>query len=178
MQRIDHIREAFTRRQGSGVLNRHNLAAIARHIRFWHFQAVQPVAVESLRGSGLSVPVRAPRINEDWEAALRFTPSGNLELGTTYTYVEGQDSDAGVYLDSRKIAPSKFTAWADYILGDGLSASLKWMKVMSRERFAPLYPVAGRSAGAEAPVEGYDVLNLSARTDVTTGACCRGLRAC
>lgn len=117
--------------------------------------------VESPPGSGLYVPVRAPQDIEGWEVALGLQASEFLELGTTYSYVEGQDPDTGIYLDARKIAPPKFTAWADYQLGNGLVASAQWLKVMNRDRFDPIDPVSGRYSGAEAPVEGYDVINVS-----------------
>ncbi|WP_237134299.1 TonB-dependent receptor [Pseudohongiella sp. O18] len=119
--------------------------------------------VENPPGSGLYVPVRAPQEIEGWEVALGLMVNEHLDLGTTYTYVEGQDPDTGVYLDARKISPPKFTAWADYDLGNGLSASAQWMKVMNRDRFVPVDMATGRYTGAEAPVEGYDVFNLSAR---------------
>jgi iron complex outermembrane receptor protein len=114
--------------------------------------------VESPPGSGLYVPVRAPQDIEGWEVALGLQASENLDLGTTYSYVEGQDPDTGVYLDARKISPPKFTAWADYRLHDGLVARVQWLKVMNRDRFDP---VTGRYSGAESPVEGYDVFNAS-----------------
>ena len=117
--------------------------------------------VESPPGSGLYVPVRAPQDIEGWEVALGLQASANLELGTTYSYVEGQDPDTGIYLDARKIAPPKFTAWADYQMGDGLVASAQWMKVLNRDRFDPIDPVSRRYSGAEAPVESYDVVNVS-----------------
>lgn len=117
--------------------------------------------VESPPGSGLYVPVRAPQEIEGWEVALGLQASENLELGTTYSYVEGQDPDTGIYLDARKIAPPKFTAWADYRLDNGLVASAQWLKVMDRDRFDPIDPVTGRYSGAEAPVETYDVVNVS-----------------
>ena len=117
--------------------------------------------VENPPGSGLYVPVRAPQEIEGWEMALGLQVNENLELGTTYSYVEGQDPDTGVYLDARKIAPPKFTAWADYDLGNGLEATVQWMKVMDRDRFAAVDAVSGRYTGAEAPVEGYDVVNAS-----------------
>ena len=107
--------------------------------------------------------MRAPQEIEGWEVALGLMVNEHLDLGTTYTYVEGQDPDTGVYLDARKISPPKFTAWADYDLGNGLSASAQWMKVMNRDRFVPVDMATGRYTGAEAPVEGYDVFNLSAR---------------
>lgn len=117
--------------------------------------------VESPPGSGLYVPVRAPQKIEGWEVALGLQASEHLELGTTYSYVEGRDPDTGIYLDARKIAPPKFTAWADYRLGNGLVASVQWLKVMNRDRFDPIDPITGRYSGAEAPVESYDVVNAS-----------------
>lgn len=117
--------------------------------------------VENPPGSGLYVPVRAPQEIEGWETALGLAANEYLDIGVTYSYVEGQDPDTGAYLDARKIAPPKFTAWADLNLGNGLVANAQWMKVMNRDRFDAVDVMAGRYTGAEAPVEGYDVFNVS-----------------
>lgn len=117
--------------------------------------------VENPPGSGLYVPVRAPQEIEGWEVALGLRANKNLEIGTTYSYVEGQDPDTGDYLDARKIAPPKFTAWADYDIGNGLVTTAQWMRVMNRNRFSPIDAASGRYVGAQAPVKGYDVVNLS-----------------
>lgn len=120
--------------------------------------------VENPPGSGLYTPVRAPQEIYGYEAAVGFAASEAVNLGLTWTYVEGKDPDADVYLDARKIAPPKFTAWADWQISQQFRLGMQYLQVMDRDRFDA---VNGRYIGAEAPVESYQILNLSAGWEVS-----------
>lgn len=114
--------------------------------------------VESPPGSGLYVPVRAPQEIWGYELALGYDLRDGLSTGLTYSWVEGEDPDTGLYLDSRKISPPKFTAFVDWQASEVLQLNASYLLVGDRKRFQP---VNGRYVGAEGPVESYDVVNLS-----------------
>lgn len=115
--------------------------------------------VESPPGSGLYVPVRAPQEIWGYELALGYELSESVATGLTYSWVEGEDPDTGMYLDSRKISPPKFTAFVDWQVSDALQLNASYLLVGDRKRFQP---VNGRYLGAEGPVESYDLVNVSA----------------
>ncbi|OGT70483.1 MAG: ligand-gated channel protein [Gammaproteobacteria bacterium RIFCSPLOWO2_02_FULL_57_10] len=115
--------------------------------------------VENPPGSGLYTPVRAPQDIHGYEVALGFAPSEAVDLGLTWTYVEGKDPGTDIYLDARKIAPPKLTAWADWQVSERWRIGVQYLQVMDRDRFDA---VNGRYSGAEGPVESYQILNMSA----------------
>lgn len=115
--------------------------------------------VENPPGSGLYTPVRAPQDIYGYEVALGFAPSEAVDLGLTWTYVEGKDPGTDIYLDARKIAPPKLTAWADWQVSERWRIGVQYLQVMDRDRFDA---VNGRYSGAEGPVESYQILNMSA----------------
>jgi iron complex outermembrane receptor protein len=110
-------------------------------------------------GSGLYVPERAPQKIWGYELALNYEVSSVLYGGVTYSWVEGEDPDAETWLDARKIAPPKFTAYLNWQPTSAIGMSANYLLVDDRNRFDP---VNGVYVGAQAPVEQYDVLNVSA----------------
>lgn len=114
--------------------------------------------VENPPGSGLFVPLRSPQKIWGYEMAVNYEANEFLATGITYTWVEGKDPDADIYLDARKISPPKFTAFIDWQATDELKLSASYLLVADRNRFER---VNGIYVGAEAPVKQYDVLNLS-----------------
>ncbi|MCW8193743.1 TonB-dependent receptor [Proteobacteria bacterium 005FR1] len=110
---------------------------------------------ETAPGSGIYLPERAPQEIEGYEVALGFQAADNVELGATYSRVEGENPDNDEYLDARKIAPSKFTAFVDWQPLADLSIGVNYLLVGSRDRFDPPYTFG------KAPVERYDIVNLT-----------------
>ncbi|TKB48880.1 TonB-dependent receptor [Ferrimonas sediminicola] len=110
--------------------------------------------------TGVYMPVRAPQKIWGYEASVDYSVSSDLALGGTYSWVEGKDTDNDIYLGARQIAAPKLTAYLDWVPVDNAKLSLTYLHVGSRDRFEP---VEGNYVGDQAPVDRYDVVNLSAR---------------
>jgi iron complex outermembrane receptor protein len=110
---------------------------------------------ETAPGSGIYLPERAPQEIEGYEVALGYQAADNLDVGATYSWVEGENPETDEYLDARKIAPPKFTAFADWQPLQDFSIGLDYILVGSRDRFDAPYTF-GR-----APVKRYDIVNLN-----------------
>ncbi|WP_417349618.1 TonB-dependent receptor [Ferrimonas sp.] len=110
--------------------------------------------------TGVYMPVRAPQKIWGYEASLDYRVNGALSLGGTYSWVEGKDTDNDTYLGARQVSAPKITAYLDWAPVDNAKISLTYLHVGDRERFEP---VDGKYVGDQAPVNSYDVVNLSAR---------------
>ena len=147
---IDHYEAGF-----SGSLGKWNYEFAAYRSE----SELGTATVEAPPGSGLYVPVRAPQEIWGYEMAIGYDFNEALSGGITYTWVEGKDPDSDRYLDARKIAPPKLTAFFDWQASSALNVTASYLLVTDRDRFEP---VNGRYSGAEGPVESYDVFNVSA----------------
>lgn len=110
--------------------------------------------------TGFYEPVRAPQSIWGYEAAISYSFSDELTVGATYTWTEGKNEKADVYLTGREISPPKFTAYMDWQVLDNMAVSFDWLHVSERDRFEPL--ANGNYVGAEGPVSGYDLVNFKA----------------
>lgn len=146
---IDHYEVGF-----SGVVGKLNYEMAAYRSK----SELGTSTIESPPNSGLYVPVRSPQNIKGYELALGYQASDALELGATYSWVEGKDPDSGEYLDGRKIAPPKFTAYLDWQALEALNLSVNYLAVGDRDRFEP---INGLYSGAQGPVSDYDIFNLS-----------------
>ncbi|WP_434950195.1 TonB-dependent receptor [Shewanella sp. HL-SH4] len=108
--------------------------------------------------TGVYMPVRAPQKIWGYEAQLDYQILDNLSSGISYSWVEGKDTDADVYLDGGIIAAPKFTAYLNWQPIQQASIGLNYMYVGDRKRFEQ---VNGAYVGAQGPIEHYNVVNLS-----------------
>ncbi|WP_434927398.1 TonB-dependent receptor [Shewanella sp. HL-SH2] len=108
--------------------------------------------------TGVYMPVRAPQKIWGYEAQLDYQILDNLSSGMSYSWVEGKDTDADVYLDGGIIAAPKFTAYLNWQPFQQASIGLNYMYVGDRKRFEQ---VNGAYVGAQGPIEHYNVVNLS-----------------
>lgn len=110
--------------------------------------------------TGLYEALRAPQEIWGYEAALGYDATDNLTLGATYSWTEGKNTEQDIYLNGNVIAPSKITAYLDWQATESLDISLDWMLVGKRDRFdTGANDIYGYH---EAPVDDYDIVNLSA----------------
>jgi iron complex outermembrane receptor protein len=109
--------------------------------------------------TGVYEPVRAPQRIWGYEALVDYKISNTLKLLATYSYVEGKNTEADVYLGSRQISPPKLTANLNWQPSDAVSMTLSWLHVGDRKRFA--VNDKGVYIGDQAPVHRYNVLNVS-----------------
>lgn len=109
--------------------------------------------------TGVYEPVRAPQEIWGYEALVDYTISPSLKLLATYSYVEGKNTEADIYLGSKQISPPKATANLNWQPTDTLSLTLSYLYVGDRKRFEP--NDNGKYVGDQGPVDNYTVLNLS-----------------
>jgi iron complex outermembrane receptor protein len=109
--------------------------------------------------TGVYEPVRAPQEIWGYEALVDYTINPSLKLLATYSYVEGKNTEADIYLGSKQISPPKATANLNWQPTDTLSLTLSYLYVGDRKRFEP--NDNGKYVGDQGPVDNYTVFNLS-----------------
>ncbi|ETN96233.1 TonB-dependent receptor [Zhouia amylolytica] len=116
------------------------------------------------------VPSKRPQNIYGGEVAIDYVFDNNkLQLGTSYSYVEGHTHNAGnennlVYLGGDVIAAPKLTAYVTWSPIKRLTTSLRMTNLGDRKRFDPYLDANDNYTyrHTQFPVEGYTLLNWSA----------------
>lgn len=77
----------------------------------------------------------------------------------TYSYVEGKNTEADIYLGAKQISPPKATANLTWQPIDQTSLTLSYLYVGDRKRFTA--NDEGNYVGDQGPIDSYGVVNLS-----------------
>ena len=109
--------------------------------------------------TGVYEPVRAPQEIWGYEALIDYSINSTLKLLATYSYVEGKNTEADVYLGAKQISPPKATANLNWQPIDSMSLTLSYLYVGDRKRFDANN--SGKYVGDQGPVDNYTVFNLS-----------------
>ncbi|MDC8830745.1 TonB-dependent receptor [Alteromonas gilva] len=109
--------------------------------------------------TGVYEPVRAPQEIWGYEGLVDYQFSPSLSLLATYSYVEGKNTEADIYLGSRQISPPKATANLNWKPMDTLSLTVSYLYVGNRKRFEP--NSEGDYVGDQGPISSYNIVNLS-----------------
>jgi iron complex outermembrane receptor protein len=109
--------------------------------------------------TGVYEPVRAPQEIWGYEGLVDYRISETLHVVATYSYVEGKNTEADVYLGSRQISPPKATANVNWKPSDTLSLTVSYLYVGDRKRFSP--NADGDYVGDQGPISSYNIVNLS-----------------
>jgi len=109
--------------------------------------------------TGVYEPVRAPQEIWGYEGLVDYRISETLNVVATYSYVEGKNTEADVYLGSRQISPPKATANVNWKPSDTLSLTVSYLYVGDRKRFSP--NADGDYVGDQGPISSYNIVNLS-----------------
>ncbi|WP_016956149.1 TonB-dependent receptor [Catenovulum agarivorans] len=115
--------------------------------------------------TGIYMPVRAPQRIWGYEALVDAQLHETLQLVATYSYVEGKNTEADVYLGSQAISPPKGTLSLNWRPTDALSVTLNHLYVGDRDRFAA--NAEGNYTVDQRPVESYQVTHLSTQYQVS-----------
>ncbi|MEO2053361.1 TonB-dependent receptor [Flagellimonas marinaquae] len=116
------------------------------------------------------VPSKQPQDIYGGEVAIDYISNNNkIQLGTSYSYVEGVTHTAGnennlIYLGGDVIAAPKWTAYITWNPITKLSTSLRMTHLGDRKRFDPYLDSNDNYTyrHTQFPVEGYTLLNWSA----------------
>ena len=116
------------------------------------------------------VPSKRPQNIYGGEVAIDYVFDNNkLQLGTSYSYVEGHTHNAGnennlVYLGGDVIAAPKLTAYVTWSPINKLTTSLRMTNLGDRKRFDPYLDANDNYTyrHTQFPVEDYTLLNWSA----------------
>lgn len=109
--------------------------------------------------TGVYLPLRAPQKIWGYEGLVDYRISPELQLVATYSYVEGKNTQADVYLGAQQIAPPKATVNFAWQPSTDLSFTLSYLYVADRKRFDANED--GDYVGDQGPVEHYQIFNLS-----------------
>ncbi|PCI34505.1 MAG: ligand-gated channel protein [Alphaproteobacteria bacterium] len=109
--------------------------------------------------TGVFLPVREPQKIHGFEIAVQYFVQDNLEVGTSFTRFDGENTDTDAKLTGRYIAPSNLVVYADYQPTEDISLSLNYQRVGSRKEFTAN---DNKYAIYQGPVTGYDLVNLRA----------------
>ena len=108
--------------------------------------------------TGIYLPVRAPQKIWGYELALDYKISKELAMKSSYSWVEGKNTDTQEYLGARQIAPPKFTTQLNWSINDRSNLDLTFLLVDDRKRFKQ---TNGAWVGDQGPVSSYSLVNLS-----------------
>ncbi|MCX2679121.1 TonB-dependent receptor [Galbibacter sp. EGI 63066] len=115
------------------------------------------------------VPSKQPQNIYGGEIAIDyFTYDNKIQVGTSYSYVEGTTHNAGndnnlIYLGGDVIAAPKWTAYVTWKPTEKISTSLRMTNLGDRERFDPYLDDNDNYTyrHTQFPVSGYTLLNFS-----------------
>ncbi|KAF2510541.1 TonB-dependent receptor [Flavobacterium foetidum] len=111
---------------------------------------------------GRLVAQREPEKIKGYEITLDYRFSDKLNLGGSYSYVEGEaefDDGRTVYLNGSRIAPPKATAYITYKPTSDWYLQLSWVNTGCRDRFEP--NANGRYNNSEGPISTVNLLNFA-----------------
>lgn len=111
--------------------------------------------------TGVYEPVRAPQEIWGYEGLVDYRVSDTLGVVATYSYVEGKNTEADIYLGSRQISPPKATVNVNWRPLDSMSLTVSYLHVGDRKRFAP--DADGEYVGDQGPVSSYNIFNVSGK---------------
>ncbi len=111
--------------------------------------------------TGVYEPVRAPQEIWGYEGLVDYRISETLGVVATYSYVEGKNTEADIYLGSRQISPPKATVNVNWRPLDSMSLTVSYLHVGDRKRFAP--DADGEYVGDQGPVSSYNIFNVSGK---------------
>jgi len=112
--------------------------------------------------TGVYMPVRAPQEIYGYEALINYTINDAWAVNATYSWVEGKNTEADVYLGAKQISPPKATINLNWNPNNDISLALNYLYVGDRKRFEP---VDGKYVGDQGPIESYQIVNLSGNYD-------------
>ncbi len=108
--------------------------------------------------TGVYMPVRAPQEIYGYEALINYDISDAWAVNATYSWVEGKNTEADVYLGAKQISPPKATVNVNWNPNSDISIAINYLYVGDRKRFEP---VDGKYVGDQGPIDSYQVVNLS-----------------
>jgi len=112
--------------------------------------------------TGVYMPVRAPQEIYGYEALINYTINDAWAVNATYSWVEGKNTEADVYLGAKQISPPKATINLNWNPNNDISVAVNYLYVGDRKRFEP---VDGKYVGDQGPIESYQIVNLSGNYD-------------
>lgn len=108
--------------------------------------------------TGVYLPVRAPQEIYGYEALINYEINEAWAVNATYSWVEGKNTEADVYLGAKQISPPKATINVNWNPNSDISVAINYLYVGDRKRFEP---VNGKYVGDQGPIESYQIVNLS-----------------
>ncbi len=112
--------------------------------------------------TGVYMPVRAPQEIYGYEALINYTINDAWAVNATYSWVEGKNTEADVYLGAKQISPPKATINLNWNPNNDISVAVNYLYVGDRKRFEP---VDGKYVGDQGPIDSYQIVNLSGNYD-------------
>ncbi len=108
--------------------------------------------------TGVYMPVRAPQEIYGYEALINYDINDAWAVNATYSWVEGKNTEADVYLGAKQISPPKATVNVNWNPSSDISVAINYLYVGDRKRFEQ---VDGKYVGDQGPIDSYQVVNLS-----------------
>jgi len=112
--------------------------------------------------TGIYIPVRAPQEIYGYEALVNYNINETLDVNASYSWVEGKNTEADVYLGTAQISPPKATINVNWQPTADISLALNYLYVGDRDRFDA---VDGNYSGDQGPISSYQVVNISGNYD-------------
>jgi iron complex outermembrane receptor protein len=114
--------------------------------------------------TGIYVPVRAPQEIYGYEALVNYNINDAWAINATYSWVEGKNTEADVYLGAKQISPPKATINLNWNPNNDISVAINYLYVGDRKRFDA---IDGEYVGDQGPIDSYQLVNLSGNYNIT-----------
>jgi iron complex outermembrane receptor protein len=113
--------------------------------------------------TGIYITQRAPQKIWGYEGVINYIVSEVLDITASYGYTEGKNRDTNNYLGGREISAPKGTIAINWTPTNETRLAIHYLHVSDRDRFAR--NSTGIYTGDQAPVNGYNIVNLSGSYD-------------
>ncbi|MBC9797052.1 TonB-dependent receptor [Sinomicrobium weinanense] len=156
----------------ASIVNNYELGLVSKFNKF-RIEAVGFISTSKLGSSGefkegVFNILRSPERLHGFEGTVEYRPFHNLNIGGTYSYLEGKrdvnddgdfSDDEDVYLGGDRIAAPKTTAYVKYAPIEKLNIYTELVHIGDRDRFS--LNENGTYDVYQGPVEAYNIVNLS-----------------
>lgn len=157
----------------ASIVDNYELGFVSKLLGKLRLEAVGFISTSELGSSGefkegIFNVVRSPEKLYGFEGTIDYYPFSNLNIGATYSYLEGKrdvndngdfSDEADVYLGGDRIAPPKITAYAKYSPIEKLDIYGEIIRIGNRDRFT--MNDSGTYDVYQGPVKAYNVVNLN-----------------
>ncbi|GLX77245.1 TonB-dependent receptor [Thalassotalea insulae] len=130
------------------------------HLEFSAYRSTSELGTTNKydEATGVYLPVRAPQEIYGYEALAHYPFSDEFNVTASYSWVEGKNTAADVYLGAKQISAPKGSININWQPTDQANIAITYLYVGDRKKFTK---VDGSYVGDQGPISSYHLINLS-----------------